>query len=323
LTYRDRVDLGAAQMHDDSNVSGAFRKPPLGPLPDLDREEKAKSLEASRIPYTRIDADYRLFERFRDLVEFAQSFLAEYGMRFSGVAVESVHLLDNASMDRVLKLLDASEENGGGIYDSRADVVYVRQLDPHHTLADRIKFFYALAHEVGHKLIRGLNGVVLSTDYSAILNEGIADWFAQRFMHELYLQKYAPEMFTRITDAFRDQPNPFDLNGLAIRPDEVWLIDADTGYGSLFSRIVESRIVKELERVMGARDFNRLMRATTTGTAEEVREVVVATNGGIDLWSVLTTDPEQRPLIEVLHAVKNSPSVGRLWTPVNDPPTVG
>lgn len=310
-------------MADDRNARRAYVKPPLGSLPDLDRGEKARSREAAAVPYSRIDADQRLIGPFRDLVDFAQRFLAGYGMDAAEIPLDSVHLMDGERMARVLELLSTSEENGGGVYDPRADVVYVRDIDPRDTLADLVKFYYRLAHEIGHKLTSALNKIFISTDHSLILTEGIADWFAQRFMQEIFLPAHAPDVAARIAETFRANPNPFELDGLMLRQDEILMVDADTGYGSPLVRVVELRIVKELARLMSTQEFSRLMQATTRENVDEVRRVVAETSGGFNLWSLLTTDPEQKPISEVLRKLSNSASISQLRALVSEPPVVG
>lgn len=272
--------------------------PPLGKLREFDVEEKANSRSAAEIPFTSPETDLQLAPAFDDLVGFAQDFQRKLGVEPTDIPPSTVHILSPKNMDHVAVVLGLEEENGG-VYDPRADVVYVREPERREDTADLVKLFYAVSHELGHKLTPGLNGYYSKADDSFVLREGVADRFARDFIHDLFLPKYAPDSTKAITDQFRDGRSPYSFEGIDLRPDEIMLVDSGTRYATGFSRIVEARIVEQLEVSMGTDGFSELMRAGASTNILASRQVIIS-RLGIEAWNLLTTDPAQKPTIKVL-----------------------
>lgn len=295
-----------------SNDFNKLTRPPLGRVPEFDIEEKARSHQAASILYTTPEADVRLAPPFIDLVNFADKFQTELGVEPIEIVASSVHILSTQNMNQAITLLELEEESGG-VYDPWTDVIYVREPERADGIADIIRLFYTVSHELGHKLTPGLNGFYDPADDSFIIREGIADIFAREFMHGVFIPKHAPDVATRITGQFKDGRSPYSSDGLSLKPEEVMFVDPETHYAMGFSRIVEARIVEELKTLMGQEAFIDLMRQASSSDILAARQVIVG-QLGIEKWHLLTTGLTQKHSIGVLRELKKIISTSSIIT---------
>ncbi len=284
-----------------SFLCGLRREPPLGKVPDFTAEKRAISQEALQVPFITPDEDRQIAPAWGSLVNFAQSFLSKFGLPAIEISPSSIHILSSDGMRQVARLF-RSREDEGGIYDPSADVCYVELPGGREGVSGLVSFFYALSHELGHKLSPGLCHI-LGGGNPTVLREGLADKFAKQFMYDQFMPRYAPDVKQRIAHQF-DSGIAYDFGPFLLRPEEILSIDPNTGCATGYSRIVEARIVDALEDSMGEDSFAELMRQSASGDTRAARRVV-AGRLGIRVWELLTTNSPEGSLLDILAELRH------------------
>ncbi|QQR53008.1 hypothetical protein IPG36_02810 [bacterium] len=239
---------------------------PLGKIVGYDAEENAHSREALEIDYFRIDDDPQLLPAFHDLMGYIQEFQNQYSIPGTDIDPGLIRALTAENMSYIAGLLRLEKDNGG-VYDTRTGVVYVREPERRDSDTSLAHFFYALSHELGHKLTSGLSHYYNSSDSSHILIEGLADRFARGYMHEVYLPKYAPAITETLTSQFAQGQRPFIFEGVELEREDILTIDPKTLIAEGFSRIFETKVVQALEAQLGDEVFSEVMRAAAGSDA--------------------------------------------------------
>jgi hypothetical protein len=251
---------------------------------------------ASDVPYTTPESGARLAPVFEDLSDYAKGFQAGFGMEPIEFTADSVHLIspENAALMPDLSS-GSTDEKEGGVYDTKTGIIYLIQPEQTATTFELIDYYYGLAHETGHKLTPGLNGLQSPEDNSFLLREGIVDRFARDFMYRVCLPKYFPEVAAEINRKFADNSFPFSREDLALRADEVIFMDPNgIEAAGAFSRTIETRAVEHLEALMGQSAFAELMRAASSKDTSGPRRVVTS-HLGREVWGLLTVNSGLSP----------------------------
>jgi hypothetical protein len=276
--------------------------PPLGKIPDFDADERMWSSEAALVEHIPIDADPQLAPAFHDLAGYANEFQVRYGLESVAFDPSAVHVMSGENISRVAGLLRLQEENGG-VYDTRADVMYVREPEQRGDTIALAHFNYAVSHELGHKLTSGLGRFYNPSDNSHILREGIADKFAKGFIHGVYLPKYAPQINNAITHQFAHGQRPYELEGVSLEQEDILTVDPATLNAAVFSRTFEAKVVQELEAQLGPDASAEMMQRATGRDILAVRQLVIS-QCGVETWDLLTADTSRVSPLEVLRELQ-------------------
>lgn len=265
-----------------------FERPPLGPLRDLNAEDEARSAEAAALSYVSLASNEVSLSRFHELNGHIRAFQQSFGATPAGVNIESVHVLKQDDMDRAVALVSGEPDvRYPAFYDPRTDISYVGEPEGQEPL-DQIMLWYAICHEIGHKITPAiLDSQNPKVDMFTIM-EGVADRIAQGYVHRVLLPKGFPE----VADVIGGTTKSYVYNGLFLRQSELVYIDPATQGGVGLARLEEVRAVEALEARLGQVAYRRFMQLAM-GASSEAIESHLINNLSLETWRTITADPEQ------------------------------
>ena len=240
-------------------------------------------------------------EVFGQLSDYAQAFRAAYGAENRALDPASVKIYGPEGMSRIAGVLPEAEN--GGIFDPETGLVHIERKSPE-TTAERITFYYAMAHEIGHQLTSAL--CVPDHRLGFAVKEGVADRFAKGFMQSVLLPSQQPEVLETIDRYVATANGTLELDGIAIDASDILLAqeDADDVKALCFSRVLEMKALAAIEQTVGSSTYNTFMKMALSGDINALH--LLGQQFDATFWSrvnALTGAANKLPADAIIHSL--------------------